>query len=74
MGAFLAVAVSLVVREVAVAWLCSPTGAVTMRTRHSRALRSHTSEFYAEYIMGESSGSRGVARCSRGRSLVGRAS
>ena len=50
MGALLAVAESLVVREGALAWSRSPTGAVAMMTRHSRALRSHTSEFYAEYI------------------------
>ena len=74
MGAFLAVAMSLVVQEGAVAWSRSPTGTVTMMTRHSRALRSHTSELFAEYTMRESSGSRGVARCSRGRSLLGRAS
>ena len=37
---------------------------VTIMTRHSRALRSHTSGFYAEYTMGKRSGSRGVARSS----------
>ena len=50
MGAFLAAAMSLVVREGAVAWSRSATGAVTMMTPHSIALRSHTSDFYAEYI------------------------
>ena len=73
-GGFLAVAVSLVVREGAIARLRSATGAVTMMTRHSRALPSHTSGFYAEYIIGKRSGSRDVARCSRERSLLGRAS
>ena len=74
MGAFLAVKMSLAVREGAVAWSRSARGAVTMMTRHSRALRSHTSGFYAEYMMGERYGSRGAARCSRGRSLLVRAS
>ena len=50
MGAFLAPLMSLVVREGAVAWWRSATGAVTMMTRHSIALRSHTSDFDAEYI------------------------
>ena len=66
----MAVAVLLVVREGAVAWSRSATGAVTMMTQHSRALRSHTLGFYTEYLMAERSGSRGVARYSRGRSLV----
>ena len=70
MGAFLAVAVSLVVREGALAWSRPATGAVTMMTRHSRALRPPTSGFHVEYIMGERSSSRGVARCSRGRSCL----
>ena len=56
------------------AWSRFETGAVTMMTRHPRALRSHTSELYAEYMTWERSGSRGVARGSRGRSLLGRAS
>ena len=43
MGAFLAAAVSLVVRERAVAWSRFATGAVTMMTRHPIALRAHTS-------------------------------
>ena len=50
MGAFLAPVMSLVVREGAVAWSRSATGAVTMMTRYSIALRSHTSDFDAEYI------------------------
>ena len=50
MGAFLAAAMSLVVREGAVAWSRSATGAVTMMTRHSIALRSHSSDFYPGYI------------------------
>ena len=66
--------VSLLVRESAVAWSRFVTGAVTMMTRHPRALCSHTSGFFAEYIIWERSGSRGVARGSRGRSLPGRAS
>ena len=66
MGAFLAVVVSLVVREGEVAWSRSATGDVTMMTRHSRELRSHTSGFYAEYIMGERSDSRNVARVREG--------
>ena len=70
MGALLTVAVSLAVREGAVAWSRSATGAVAMVTRHSRALRSYTWELNAEYIMWERSGSRGVARCSRGRSCL----
>ena len=41
MGAFLAVAVSLVVREGAVAWSRSAAGAVIMMTRHSIAFRSY---------------------------------
>ena len=52
--------VPLVVRERAVAWSRFATGAVTMMTRHPRALRSHTSEFHAEYMIWERSGSRGV--------------
>ena len=40
---FLAVVVSLIVRESAVAWLRSATGAVTKMTRHPIALRVHTS-------------------------------
>ena len=52
--------VPLVVRERAVAWSRFATGAVTMMTRHPRALRSHTSEFNAEDIIWERSGSRGV--------------
>ena len=47
MGAFLAPLMSLVVREGAVAWSRSATGAVTMMTRHSIALRMN---FDAEYI------------------------
>ena len=74
MGEYLAVAVSLVVREGAVAWSRSATGAVIITTRHSRSLPSHTPELCAEYTMGERSGSRGVARCSKGHSLLGRAS
>ena len=66
--------VALVVRERAVAWSRFATGAVTMMMRHPRALCSHTSEFYAEYMIWERSGSRGVARGSRRRSLLGRAS
>ena len=42
MSVFLAIEVSLVVRESAVAWLRSATGAVTMMTRHPIALRTHT--------------------------------
>ena len=41
MGSVLAVVVSLVVREGAVAWSRSVTGAVTMATRLSIALRSY---------------------------------
>ena len=74
MGAFLAAAMSLVVQERAVAWSRFATGAVTMMTRHPRALRSHTSGFYAEHMIWERSGSLGVARGSRGRSLLGSAS
>ena len=40
---FFAVGVSLVIRESAVAWSRSATGAVTMMTRHPIALRAHTS-------------------------------
>ena len=40
---FLAVGVSLVIRESAVAWSHSATGTVTMVTRHPIALRAHTS-------------------------------
>ena len=40
---FLAVGVSLVIRESVVAWSRSATGAVTMTTRHPIALRAHTS-------------------------------
>ena len=47
MGAFLAPLMSLVVREGAVAWSRSATGAVTIMTRHSIALRMN---FDAEYI------------------------
>ena len=50
MRAFLAAAVSLVVREDALTWSRSATGAMTMMTRHSRALRSHTSGFYMQNI------------------------
>ena len=39
---YFAVGVSLVIRESAVAWSCSATGAVTMMTRHPIALRVHT--------------------------------
>ena len=74
MGAFLGAAVSFVVRERAVAWSRFATGAVTIMTRHPRALRSHTSEVYAEYMIWERSGSRDVARGLRGHSLLGRAS
>ena len=73
MGAFLAAAVSLVVREGAVTWSLFAMGTVTVITRHPRALRSHTPGFYAEYIVWERCGSRGAARGSRGRSLLGRA-
>ena len=38
---FFAVGVSLVIRESAVAWSRSATGAVTMMTRHPIALRAH---------------------------------
>ena len=41
MGAFLAAAMSLVVREGAVAWSRSAMGAVTMMTRHSIAFRPY---------------------------------
>ena len=41
MGAFLAVAMSLVVREGSVAWSRSATGAVTMMTPHSIASRPY---------------------------------
>ena len=40
---FFAGGVSLVIRESAVAWSRSATGAVTMMTRHPIALRAHTS-------------------------------
>ena len=40
---FFTVGVSLVIRESAVAWSRSATGAVTMMTRHPIALRAHTS-------------------------------
>ena len=40
---FFAVGVSIVIRESAVAWSRSATGAVTMMTRHPIALRAHTS-------------------------------
>ena len=43
---------------------------MTMMTRHSRALRSPTSGFYAKYILWERSGSRGVARSLRGHSCL----
>ena len=43
LSVFLAVEVSLVVRESAVAWSRPATGAVTMTTRHPIALRAHTS-------------------------------
>ena len=56
------------------AWSRFATGAATMMTRHPRALRSHTLGFYAEYVIWKRSGRRGVARGSRGRSFLGRAS
>ena len=40
---FFAVGVLLVIRESAIAWLRSATGAVTMVTRHPIVLRAHTS-------------------------------
>ena len=40
---FFAVGVSLVIRESAVAWSRSATGAVTMMARHPIALRAYTS-------------------------------
>ena len=40
---FFAVGVSLVIRESAVAWPRSATGAVKLMTRHPIALRAHTS-------------------------------
>ena len=40
---FFAVEATLVIRESAVAWSRSATGAVAMMTRHPIALRAHTS-------------------------------
>ena len=40
---FFALGVSLIIRESAVAWSRSATGAVALMTRHPIALRAHTS-------------------------------
>ena len=68
--------VPLVVREGAVCLVALRDGRCDNDdvTFDSIFCRSYTSGFYAEYIMWERSGSRGVVRGSRGRSSLGRVS